>query len=704
MEQILTLGSGDEWVGEVEDCRRDGSKVWIDARVTRIKNEMGAPLGILGLAHDVSERKRAEAALRASEAEFRTLSEAVPQIVWATRPDGWTIYFNQRWMDYTGLALEESLGHGWNKPFHPEDQQRAWDAWRHATATVGPYSLECRLRRADGVYRWWLIRGVPLRDDTGNVVKWFGTCTDIDDLKRAEAERAEFLARLNLQIERLPLAYLLSGPDFRYTRWNPAAERLFGFTEAEVLGKHPFEVIVLPQSQPQVADIFARLAAGDMNAHDLAENVTRDGRIIVCEWFNTPLVDSAGQVVGCLSLAADITEKRSLEQQLRQSQKMEAVGQLAGGVAHDFNNLLTIISGSSELLLLKMPAGDPSRSLVEEIHRAGERSASLTRQLLVFSRKQVIQPRVLDLDAVVVDAEKLLRRVLGEDVRLETALRPLSGKVKADSGQLEQVLMNLAVNARDAMPTGGRLTIETAEAELSEDYARLHSGVRPGPYILLAVSDTGTGMTAEVKARIFEPFFTTKEAGKGTGLGLAVVHGIVKEAGGHVGVYSEVGRGTTFKVYLPRVNEPTRAGKSPSDIQPARGGTETILLVEDEDGVRALSRHVLQGYGYKVLEAADGNEALRIASRQGPIQLLVTDVVMPGGLGGRHLAERILTLHPRTRVLYVSGYTDDAVVRHGVLEEQVHFLQKPFSPVALAHKVREVLDTPAPNAGTSAGP
>jgi len=314
----------------------------------------------------------------------------------------------------------------------------------------------------------------------------------------------------------------------------------------------------------------------------------------------------------------------------------------------------------------------------------------MTHQLLAFSRRQVLAPRMLNLNAVVAEAEKMLRRMIGEDVRLSTALEPGLGAVRADPGQVEQVLLNLAVNARDAMPTGGRLTIETRNVDLDEDYARLHPDARPGPHVLVAVSDTGSGMTEQVKGRIFEPFFTTKAQGHGTGLGLAMVYGIVKQSGGHVEVYTEVGLGSTFKVYLPRL-EATESSKATSGIGPPPKGTETVLLVEDEDGVRALTRHVLQGCGYNVLEAADGEEALhRAEEHSGPIQLLVTDVVMPG-MGGRVLAERLTASRPELKVLFLSGYTDDAVVRHGILHQAVNFLQKPYTPTLLAHKVREVL-------------
>ncbi len=415
------------------------------------------------------------------------------------------------------------------------------------------------------------------------------------------------------------------------------------------------------------------------------------------KWVNVraePETDPDGRVVRLIGVTQDITARRQLEEQLRQAQKMEAVGQLAGGVAHDFNNLLTIINGYSDLLLEGLPPDDPSRELLGEIHKAGERSAGLTRQLLAFSRQQVLAPRVLDLNAVVADTTSLLRRVIGEDVRLATAPARALWPVKADPGQIEQVLLNLAVNARDAMPTGGTLTVETRNVELGAGDAAAYPGVRTGPHVLLAVSDTGCGMPPEVLARIFEPFFTTKEVGKGTGLGLATVYGIVKQSGGHVAVDSAVGRGTTFKVYLPRPEVEASAGASGDrSVTPALPrGTETVLLVEDDDGVRALTRHILRGAGYTVLEAGDGAGAVRSAAgHRGPVHLLITDVVMPGE-GGGSVAERVRALCPAVRVLYVSGYTDDAVVRHGILYEGVDFLQKPYTPAALARVVREVLD------------
>jgi PAS domain S-box-containing protein len=385
-------------------------------------------------------------------------------------------------------------------------------------------------------------------------------------------------------------------------------------------------------------------------------------------------------------------EKAVLQEQLRHSQKVEAVGRLAGGIAHDFNNLLTVIKGYSELSSIQLKEGDPLRGNIDEIQNATERAASLTRQLLAFSRRQVMEMKVLDLNTLLRDLDKMLRRIIGEDIELVTLLAEDLERTRADVGQIEQVIMNLAVNAKDAMPSGGKLTIETANVELDESYARSHVDVKPGPYVMFSVSDTGVGMTPEVREQIFEPFFTTKEKGKGTGLGLSTTYGIVKQSEGNIWVYSEQGKGTTFKIYLPRVNEPLEDIRKEVLKEELPRGNETILIVEDEEEVRKLTAKILEMQGYRILETSNGDDALLACERRkGPIHLMLADIVMPG-MSGSELAKLLEPLYPEIKILYMSGYTDNAIVRHGVLEKGVNYIQKPFTMEALARKVRVVLD------------
>jgi signal transduction histidine kinase/ActR/RegA family two-component response regulator len=397
-------------------------------------------------------------------------------------------------------------------------------------------------------------------------------------------------------------------------------------------------------------------------------------------------------IVPVIQAAQAEQEREKLESQLRQAQKMEAVGRLAGGVAHDFNNVLMAILGYSDMVLKKLAPDDPLRGYTEQVRLAGERAAALTRQLLAFSRQQVLQPRVLDLNELVTNLSKMLRRLIGEDIKLELSLEPALGCVKADPGQFEQVILNLAVNARDAMPDGGELVIQTANVQIDETYVSAHGEVKPGPHVILAVTDTGCGMSEGVKQHIFEPFFTTKPEGKGTGLGLATVFGIVKQSEGFINVYSEVGHGTSFKIYLPRLDEPVSKRPSGKTEAAEPRGTETILLVEDEDAVRKLGSVCLEKLGYTVLEAGNGAEAIKLARRHaGPIHLLMTDMVMPG-MNGSELAQRLKEFRPDLRVVCMSGYTDTTILHRDVLKSGAAFLQKPFSPDMLARRVREVLD------------
>jgi signal transduction histidine kinase len=450
-------------------------------------------------------------------------------------------------------------------------------------------------------------------------------------------------------------------------------------------------MVALEILRTQSSNIPLIIVTGSLDEETAAECIKAGAADYV---LKTNLLRLAPAVRAALALAHSQARSRSLEAQLNLSQRMEAVGQLAGGIAHDFNNILTAISGYADLLLADIPEGDHRRKDVEEIHQAAQRAASLTQQLLAFSRRQVMQPKIIDLNTLVAEIEKMLRRLIGEDILFATVLHPRLGNVRADPGQLEQVIVNLAVNARDAMPQGGRLTIETRNVELDETYAADHPGVTPGRYVLLAVSDTGMGMSEETRAHIFEPFFTTKARGKGTGLGLATVYGIVQQTGGHIWAYSEQGRGTTMRVYLPRVDQPAQPIERPEEAAPEDlRGNETILLVEDETAVRAVTRQLLERSGYRVLEASDGPAALALVEKAGPrlqVDLLLTDVIMPG-MSGRELADQLSAQRPQLRVLYMSGYTDDAVVRHGMLDPDLSYLEKPFRPAKLLAKVRETL-------------
>ena len=478
------------------------------------------------------------------------------------------------------------------------------------------------------------------------------------------------------------------------TSWNPAAERLFGYSAEEVLGKSLL-MLFQPDRMNEEREILERIEKGERMEHFESVRIRKDGRPVQVALTISPIRNREGRITGASKIARDISAQkeaeealRNSEEQLRQSQKMEAVGQLAGGIAHDFNNLLGVILGCAELI---SECADLSqvRKRAEEIQKAGQRAADLTRQLLAFSRKQMLEPKVIDLNAKVSKITDMLARLVGEDVEIRTSLPANLGKVRADPSQIEQILMNLVVNAREAMPNGGHITIETENVELDEAYAGSHTSVLPGSYVMIAVSDSGIGMDADVSAHIFEPFFTTKATG--TGLGLATVYGAVKQSGGNIWVYSEPGNGTTFKIYLPRVDGVVEGSGGAERSAATPKGTETILLVEDSASLRDVTKEFLQIAGYNVVEAIDGKDALRVARmHEERIHLLLTDVVMPG-MSGRELANEIKQIHPETRILFMSGYTSNAIVHRGVMDEELSLLTKPFTRSGLTQKVREML-------------
>ena len=639
--------------------------------------------------------------------------DTIPHLVWVAGPDGTPEYYNSRCVEYLGIPLADLLAGAWGRAVHPDDRGPVRAAWQDCLRTGRPFAVEYRLRRADQAVRWHQDRGEPVRDPAGRVLRWVGTCTDIDDRKRGAealararvgAERG--LARLTAVVSSMAEGLILADPDGNLVDWNPAALRLHGFCTVEEVRKHVSDFTRLftftrPDGTPVPYDDWPipRLLRGEAIT-DLELRLRRlDTKQDWVISYSGVLVRTAdGRPELAVLTLRDVTERKKLEDQYRQSQKMEAVGRLAGGIAHDFNNLLTVINGYTDIALAGLRADDPVRPAVEEVRQAGERAARLTRHLLAFSRKQVLRPKALDLGRLVADLGGMLRRVIGEDVHLVTRTGPGPTRVRVDPGQLEQVVMNLAVNARDAMPTGGTLTIEVGGR--ADEVTRFDDSgeSQPGPYVVLSVSDTGHGIPPDVRPRIFEPFFTTKESGQGTGLGLATVYGIVRQSGGRIAVDSEVGTGTTIRVLLPAAEEAAAPAEPPAADAPPPAGRETVLLVEDEASVRALAVRVLRDAGYTVLEAADAGQALAAAEAHGTdIHLLVTDVVLPG-LGGRRLAERLAARLPGRKVLFVSGHADDAVLRHGVESARVPFLPKPFTPAALTRKVREVLDA-APEAG-----
>jgi two-component system cell cycle sensor histidine kinase/response regulator CckA len=516
---------------------------------------------------------------------------------------------------------------------------------------------------------------------------------ELGERMRAEAELRRLKEFNESIVQSMAEGIVVEDAEGTLTFVNPAAAAMLGYAAQDLVGQH-WTRIIPPDQQPIVRAANERRVHGQADHYEV-DLVRRDGtRLPVLVSASPRLAPGDGRFSGTLAVLADLSELKRLEEQFRQTQKMEAVGRLAGGIAHDFNNLLTVIHLSTRLLERQLYPEDPLWQHVQRIQDAGQRAANLTKQLLAFSRQEIVEPHLLDLNEVVGDLDKMLRRLIREDVELTTLLADDLWPVKIDPTQVEQVVVNLAVNARDAMPTGGKLTIETVNVVLDEAYAARHPEVEPGEYVMLAASDTGTGMSDEVKAHIFEPFFTTKEKGKGTGLGLATVFGIVKQNGGHIWVYSEPGQGTSFKIYLPHVAEGAR---SPSDlptdgVAPSARGSETLLLVEDETGIRELVGDVLADQGYRILVAQDGVEALHLArEHEGPIHLLLTDVIMPR-MSGKALADQLRSSHPEMSVVYTSGYTDDAIVHHGVLDKGTHFLSKPFELEALARKVRDVLD------------
>jgi len=550
---------------------------------------------------------------------------------------------------------------------------------------TGHASLSTALQAINGAAFAYIVK--PFEMD--HLLSVLAKAVERRRLLRALRETNQMLEAV---VQAAPVAIWVVNPDGTLRMWNPAAERILGWRRDEVLGR-PLPIVPADKAE-EARQLRDRGLRGEAVVGVETQRQRSDGSRVDISISTAPLRDARGGILGVVTVVADITERKQLEEQLRQAQKLEAIGSLAGGIAHDFNNLLTVIGGRSQIAAWRLPPESAVRRDLELIEQTAERAAGLTRQLLAFSRKQVLEPRVLDLGSMVSKMRPMLQRLIGETVGLVVGGDAGLGPVRADPSQIEQVIMNLAVNARDAMPDGGRLTIETRGVELDETYTQVHADVEPGAYVMLAVSDSGHGMDAQTLGQIFEPFFTTKGPGEGTGLGLSTVYGIVKQSGGHIWVYSEVGQGSAFKIYLPRVEGAQEALVAPPPG--ATRGTETVLLVEDDEELRALAREALELSGYRVAEAGSPGAALGVAEERGEvIDMLLTDVVMPE-MNGRVLADRLRARRPGMKVLFMSGYPSSAIVHHGVLAPGAWFLQKPFTPGALTRKVREVLDTGAP--------
>jgi PAS domain S-box-containing protein len=645
-----------------------------------------------GAMSEISERKLAEEELEFQKTLLESQTEASVDGILIVSREGETISFNKRFIELWNIS-EEVL--------RERSYEAALEYVLERLANSGDYSNrvnylshhsdershdEIQVKDGRTLERY----GAPIK---GAVNDYYGRAwffRDITERKRAEEALRDSEERYRDLVENAHDMIYTHDLQGNYTSINKAGEQITGYTHEEYLTLSLAQTIA-PDYLDKANETLRRMLGGEnVNAYEM-EILAKDGHRITVE-ANTKLVFQNGVPVGVQGIARDVNERKQLEEQLRQSQKMEAIGQLAGGVAHDFNNLLTAINGYSTLALQRIDDNHPLKGYLEEIKKAGDRATNLTRQLLAFGRKQILQPRPINLNDIVTDMNKMLRRLIGEDIELRAKLDPNLKKTKADPGQIEQVLVNLIVNARDAMHQGGNLTIETANIELDQEYAGKHASVPPGVYVMMAVSDTGVGMDQETQARIFDPFFTTKEKGKGTGLGLSTVYGIVKQSGGNIWVTSEPGRGTTFKVYLPRLESASEEIDAATEDTVATGGSEKILLVEDDDVVRGLARRILEQAGYHVLEASGGEEAIRLfAAQSEPVDLLLTDVVMPE-TSGKEVADRLCKLLPGLKVVFMSGYTEEAIVHHGVLDSNVQFIQKPFTPTRLVRTVRRELD------------
>jgi len=734
------MQSGEPYELDLEVVRPDGTRGWIVARGEARRDEDGRIVGLRGTAIDNTERKKMEEQLRKSlnqEFALRRIDEkilsgvdfkeAVGIACDAIVDMGYRMcWIGQAMPDHTVLPVAyrgfnsgylENIDFRWDdtpegkgptgisirtgQPCVIQDirQSSLYDPWReialeHGYLSSASFPLKSGEEEVAGVLHVYSNRvGAFGDEEIGRLGMFAQQCSIALQSARQLEELRDTTQRLVFHVNRMPLGYIVHDEEFRITEWNPASERIFGWSADEAKGKHPFELFVPPEAQPHVSGLWSKLREGDESSGDsVGPGIRKDGTTVNCEWFSTSLRDATGAMTGLLTLVHDVTEKTRLEKQLQTAQKMESVGTLAGGIAHDFNNALTGIVGFGELLRIKMAGDEQASHDLDQILRCAERAATLTRQLLAYARRQIMEPVNLNLSTLVSDLMKLIGKVVGEHIEVKASLEKNVPTIHADRGQIEQVIMNLCLNARDAMPECGRLVVETEDVVLEEEYVRQNAYMRTGRYALLTVSDTGVGMDEKTRVRVFDPFFTTKGPDKGTGLGLAMVYGIVKQHDGFIHLYSEPGKGTSFKVYFPAIEAQPDAVPKIREEEIVRGGTETILLAEDEESIRALVERTLTELGYNVLVARNGEEAIEIFRQNKEIALAVLDVVMPRK-GGKEAFEAMHKANPNLKVIFMSGYTANAIHDSFVLTAGTPFLQKPFGPTILARKVREVLDT-----------
>jgi PAS domain S-box-containing protein len=661
-----------------------GEERVIARRAEYERDDAGRPIRLVGAVQDITERRATLLALAASEAQFRTMAQAVPNQIWSARPDGALDWFNDRVYDYFGAAPGELDGDGWTRHVHPEDAARVGQAWAEAHAHGHTYEAEFRIRRADGAWRWHLVRALPSRNADGEITRWLGANTDIHEQKLAEVENIRDRNRMWAMTRDLLLVCDLAGV---ITTINPSATRLLGWTAEEMIGR-PITDFIHPDDVALAAAEVEKLGHGTTTLHFENRYRAKDGSWRLMDWTAVPEGDRIHGV------GRDITEQRHIEEALRQSQKMEAVGQLTGGIAHDFNNLLQGITGSLDLVQKRISQGRLSEldRFITGAMTSANRASALTHRLLAFSRRQPLDPRPVRANPLMGSMEDLLRRTLGERIELELVTAGGLWLTRCDPNQLESAILNLVINARDAMPDGGKLTIETCNAHLDALYAAKQREVRPGQYVCICVTDTGTGMTPETMKRAFEPFFTTKPLGQGTGLGLSMIYGFAQQSEGFAKIYSEVGKGTTFKLYLPRWRgdaDEEDAGHVAAATATQHG--ETVLVVEDEPVVRGLIVEVLNDLGYNAMEAADGPSGLEILQSRRKIDLLVTDIGLPG-LNGRQVADAARTLRKDLKVLFMTGYAENAALAAGFLEPGMAMITKPFAMEVLAARIREIIE------------